>query len=328
MESSTGNTPNIPRPRKRLLDNSESLDNGRISQNSFEVVLGGGGIKGFGLIGLLQALEEREVPVHYMTGISIGSIVATLYTNGFSPEEVKEIIFTELHTVLPDPGSEGKPLWKGGYRTVTSEILGPYVKLWNLEKHLRNLVEKYHCKPQKNLRIVASNLFNGRPVVFEGTDYNLVGALAASCAFPLVMKPIVLEKQSCELTRRFKRLQLQHSLLIDGGIHHPHPGHFCKGPAIIAKLGFARKMPAERLTPAEYMCHLLEVMGSRVLETTYPDPAEHIVVPVGMSDVAILSFALPKSKCEEMATYGYNQTQAYLDAAEADGKFDLKAAIA
>ncbi|HEY9683846.1 MAG TPA: patatin-like phospholipase family protein [Oculatellaceae cyanobacterium] len=328
MESNTGRSPSCKSQRRRLLDNSDNPDSIHSNQNSFEVVLGGGGIKGFGLIGLLQALEEREIPVHYMTGISIGSIVATLYVNGYSPEEVQEIIFKELHTVLPDPVTETKPIWKGGYRTVYTEILGPYVKLWNLEKHLRNLVEKYHCKPQKNLRLVASNLFNGRPVVFEGTDYNLVGALAASCAFPLVMKPIVLEKQSCELTRRFKRLQLQHSLLIDGGIHHPHPGHFCKGPAIIAKLGFARKMPAEKLTPAEYMCHLLEVMGSRVLETTYPDPAEHIVVPVGMSDVAILSFALPKAKCEEMVTYGYEQTLAYLDAAEADGKFTLKAAIA
>ena len=294
----------------------EAVSSNHERETSYEVVLGGGGIKGFGLIGMLQALEERHVPVNYITGISIGSIVATLYVNGFTPEQVKNIIFEELHMVLPDPVADGKPIWKGGYRAVTSEILGPYVKLWNLEKHLRNLVSKYDCKPHKSLRIVASNLFNGRPVVFEGTDYNLVGALAASCAFPIVMKPIVLEKQSCELTRRFKRLQLQHSLLIDGGIHHPNPGHFCKGPAIIGKLGFARKMPAEKLTPAEYMCHVLEVMGSRVLETTYPDPAEHIVVPVGMPDVAILSFALPKSKCEEMVTYGYEQTQAYLSAAQ------------
>jgi Patatin-like phospholipase len=298
----------------------EAVNNNLQRDASYEVVLGGGGIKGFGLIGMLQALEERQVPVDYITGISIGSIVATLYVNGFSPEQVKDIIFEELHTVLPDQVADGKLSWKGSYRAVTSEILGPYVKLWNLEKHLRNLVSKYDCKPHKNLRILASNLFNGRPVVFEGTDYNLVGALAASCAFPIVMKPIVLEKQSCELTRRFKRLQLQHSLLIDGGIHHPNPGHFCKGPAIIGKLGFARKMPAEKLTPAEYMCHLLEVMASRVLEITYPDPAEHIVVPVGMPDVAILSFALPKSKCEEMVTYGYEQTQEYLTAAQPDAK--------
>jgi hypothetical protein len=287
------------------------------SKATYEVVLGGGGIKGFGHVGLLKALEEREVPVNYITGISIGSIMATLYVNGYTPDQIKDIIFDELHMVLPDP-ADSKPLWKGGY---PSEILGPYLKLWNLEKHLQTLVVKYKLKPHKNLRLVASNLFNNRPVIFEGTDYNLTGALAASCAFPIVMKPIVLEKQSCELTRHFKRLQLQHNLLIDGGIHHPHPGHFCKGPAIISKLGFARKMPSEKLTPAEYACHLLEVMGSRVLERTYRDPAEHIVVPTGMSDVAILSFALPKFKCEEMVTYGYDQANAYLDASMNAGKF-------
>ena len=79
-------------------------------------------------------------------------------------------------------------------------------------------------------------------------------------------------------------------------------------------------MPAEKLTPAEYMCHLLEVMGSQVLAKTYRDPTEHIVVPVGMPDVAILSFALPKAKCEEMVTYGYEQAQIYLDTAERNDK--------
>jgi len=293
---------------------------------TYEVVLGGGGIKGFGHIGLLKALEERKVPVHHVTGISIGSLIAALYVNGYSCSDISDILFEELHFVLPEPAPGAKPMWFGGSLSLSSSIsayndmLQPYTKFWNLEKVLRKMVDKYGARPRENLRIVASNLFNGRPVVFEGTDYDLVSALAASCAFPLVMKPVVLEKRSCDLTARFKKLQLQKRILIDGGIHHPHPGHFCKGPAIVSKLGFARKMPADKLTPAEYMCHLLEVMGSRVLDRYYRDPAEHIVVPVGMPDVAILSFALPRSKCDEMLAYGYCQAHAYLDAAKDDGQ--------
>ena len=71
-------------------------------------------------------------------------------------------------------------------------------------------------------------------------------------------------------------------------------------------------MPNEHLSPAEYMCHVLELMGSSVLDNIYRDPSEHIVVPVGMPDVGILSFALPMAKCQAMVAYGYDQAEKYL----------------
>ena len=63
------------------------------------------------------------------------------------------------------------------------------------------------------------------------------------------------------------------------------------------------------------MCHVLELIGSSVLDNVYRDPSEHIVVPVGMPDVGILSFALPLAKCQSMVAYGYDQAQRFLPAA-------------
>ena len=50
-----------------------------------EIVLGGGANRGFAHCGLLQAIEELDVNTGTITGVSIGSIIATLYTNGYCP---------------------------------------------------------------------------------------------------------------------------------------------------------------------------------------------------------------------------------------------------
>lgn len=56
------------------------------------VVLSGGGAKGLYHIGVLQALEENEVPIDYIAGTSMGAIVAGLYASGYSPAEMREIV--------------------------------------------------------------------------------------------------------------------------------------------------------------------------------------------------------------------------------------------
>ncbi|MFO7723012.1 MAG: patatin-like phospholipase family protein, partial [Bacteroidales bacterium] len=55
------------------------------------LVLGGGGAKGLAHIGVLKALEENHVPIHYVTGTSIGAIVGGLFAAGYSPAEIEEI---------------------------------------------------------------------------------------------------------------------------------------------------------------------------------------------------------------------------------------------
>ncbi len=56
------------------------------------VVMSGGGAKGLYHIGVLKALEENGVPVDYVAGTSMGSIIAGLYAAGYSPEEMEAIV--------------------------------------------------------------------------------------------------------------------------------------------------------------------------------------------------------------------------------------------
>ncbi len=59
---------------------------------SVGVVMSGGGAKGLYHIGVLEALEENGIPIDYVAGTSMGSIVAGLYAAGYSPAEMREIV--------------------------------------------------------------------------------------------------------------------------------------------------------------------------------------------------------------------------------------------
>ncbi|HEY7574321.1 MAG TPA: patatin-like phospholipase family protein, partial [Thermoanaerobaculia bacterium] len=56
------------------------------------LALGGGGARGAAHIGVLKVLEELRIPVDYIAGTSMGSVVGGLYCVGYSPERLNQII--------------------------------------------------------------------------------------------------------------------------------------------------------------------------------------------------------------------------------------------
>ncbi len=72
-------------------------------RQSVGLVLSGGGAKGIAHIGFIQALEENEIPIDYVTGTSMGAIVGGLYACGYTPAEMMELI-----------GSRGFAHWSTG----------------------------------------------------------------------------------------------------------------------------------------------------------------------------------------------------------------------
>ena len=59
---------------------------------SVGLVLSGGGAKGIAHIGVIQALEDNNIPIDYITGTSMGAIVGGLYACGFTPDEMLDVI--------------------------------------------------------------------------------------------------------------------------------------------------------------------------------------------------------------------------------------------
>lgn len=54
------------------------------------VVFGGGGAKGAAEVGVLKYIEKAGIPVDYIVGTSIGSIVGGMYASGVRPERMEE----------------------------------------------------------------------------------------------------------------------------------------------------------------------------------------------------------------------------------------------
>jgi hypothetical protein len=287
------------------------------SSEQIEVVLGGGGIKGFGHIGLLKAIEEQGVDVGVVTGISIGSAMAAFYTNGYAPDDVAEIFLKEVRRLKP------RSL---GFKV---RLRNPALNFFDINALFVDVTAKYKLKPNNNLRILSYNVVSRKPVIFEGTDYNLSTAIAASCSVPGVMRPVWFGQQDTVgkviTIIRSWRGKTDEGILVDGGLHHPHPCEFTKSRAIISKLGFASELPSDSLHPLDLVFHLLEQGSAWLLNWYYPDPddGEHIVVPVGMPDVACLSFGLPRKKCLRMVDYGRQQALTILEPAILDGRVPL-----
>src|SRR5262249_32761639 len=53
------------------------------------LALGGGFARGIAHVGVLRAFEKAKIPIHYISGVSAGSIVASAFASGSSTEEIE-----------------------------------------------------------------------------------------------------------------------------------------------------------------------------------------------------------------------------------------------
>jgi predicted acylesterase/phospholipase RssA len=56
------------------------------------LALGSGGAYGFAHIGVLRVLEENHIPMIYICGSSIGSVIASLWALGESPGKIESFM--------------------------------------------------------------------------------------------------------------------------------------------------------------------------------------------------------------------------------------------
>jgi len=58
---------------------------------NFGLTLSGGGARGLAHIGVLKALENANIRPDYLTGTSMGGVIAAAYASGLSPDEIEQI---------------------------------------------------------------------------------------------------------------------------------------------------------------------------------------------------------------------------------------------
>jgi NTE family protein len=164
-----------------------------ISGSSINVVLAGGGARGFAHIGVLKALQEVGVPFDYVAGTSMGGIIAAGLALEWTIDEIKDRV--------RDAFVDNDPL---------SDITFPLIALFRgvkvsalLRKHfgdvrIEDMPKPYFC--------VSANLTSGRDYVHR--HGLLWRALRASVALPGILPPVSVEGGH---------------LLVDGGVMNNLP---------------------------------------------------------------------------------------------------------
>ncbi|HUO34700.1 MAG TPA: patatin-like phospholipase family protein [Candidatus Acidoferrum sp.] len=137
------------------------------------LALGGGFARGIAHIGVLQALEEYEVPVDFIAGTSVGALIASAYASGCSLSFMAE---QGSKTRFSDFGR-----WRLSRKGMASNE--------RLEDFLHRFTSlKFFEEMKTPLCIVAVDILTGESVHFRHGEIS--PALRASCAYPGLFIPI------------------------------------------------------------------------------------------------------------------------------------------
>ena len=159
------------------------------------LALGGGAVLGAAHIGVLKALEELEISIHYVAGTSIGAFVAAFYAFDKTWKEIEEIA-VKLKWI------DISGLSLSQYGLLSNEKLGELIT-----EYIGNKKFKKSAIP---LAMVATDISNGKKVVLK--KGSVAEAAMASTAIPGIFKP----------------LEIDGKLLVDGGIVENVPIHTLK----------------------------------------------------------------------------------------------------
>ena len=282
------------------------------------LVLSGGGAKGAAHIGVLKYMEEIGIPVSYVTGTSMGSILGGLYALGYSPEEMEELI-SGIDWPLYITGKLERRFLSQRRRKVSGELLLniPYGKFTRRDDAVisamplgavegDNLLNLFNCLSvgfQDSMSFdsmpipfacVATDLMTGKPMILRGGEFGR--AIRSSMSIPIFFSPV----------------EWGDHLLADGGITNNLPVDVCRemGADVIIGLEVATDLaddPDDLRSVTRQIQQYLSIMTNRGLE-------EHrqqcqIYINPDVSGVNMLSF--DAESIADLIRRGYEAAKAH-----------------
>ena len=288
------------------------------AHQSVGLVLSGGGAKGIAHIGLIQALEDNDIPIDYITGTSMGALVGGLYACGYTPAEMMELInsdyFGYLSAGKADPAftyyfSKGSPspqmfaMSVGGRdSTARSKIFNPQslISPMPMSFGFMQIFSAYGAQCGGNFdrlfvpfRCVASDVAQKRKKVMGAGD--LGESIRASMSFPLI----------------FQATEIDGQVLYDGGIYDNFPVGVMQtefAPSVI--IGSDVSAPSDG--PANSYFQQLDLLVSRAQSYEVP-PETGIKVRIDVSNFGLLDW----DRADAINRTGYRRGVEMMDSIKA-----------
>ena len=276
------------------------------------LVLSGGGAKGLYHIGVIKALEENGIPIDYVSGTSMGAIIAGLYAIGYTPEQMAEIFESNQIKYWMSGKIEDKYIYYFKQRRPNAAMITLRIDFRNPQRIAKlqlptSLIQsntldlafvEFFSGPSAQcggdfdklfvpFRCIATDAAARKEVVNRGGD--LGKAIRASMTIPLVFRPI---KQDS-------------TLLYDGGIYNNFPWQVLQEdfkPDILigSKCVEGNSKPKED-NPME------QILALTMMHTDYDLPSdEDILIDHTFDDVTTLDF----SKAAYVIDRGYQDAMA------------------
>ena len=192
------------------------------------LVLSGGGAKGMAHIGAIKIIEEAGIPIDYVVGTSMGSIIGGLYSIGYTPEQMDSMVRKQDWTFLlsdqilrkdmnmQERDADEKYVISVPFsKTSIQDLAGGLIKGQNISNLFSELTMGYHDSLNFNklpipFACVSENIVKGEEYVFH--DGVLSTAMRASMAIPGVFTPVRLDSM----------------VLVDGGVVNNYPVNVAK----------------------------------------------------------------------------------------------------
>jgi NTE family protein len=201
------------------------------------IALGGGGARGFSEVGVLRVFEQEKIPISFVAGTSVGSLVGAMYA------DTGRVLDAEFHAVAATDEDlfdyAALSFLSGGF--VKGEKLETFLNRRLKHRNIEDFVVPYAA--------VATNLRTGRTVIFEKGPASR--AVHASSAIPGVFVPVEIAGET----------------YVDGGVTNPIPADVvrAKGCDVVVAVSIPAAVPkAAPRSSIEVAFHAVTVMSAEI----------------------------------------------------------------
>ena len=297
------------------------------------LTLSGGGAKGAAHIGVLKYLVEQGIPIDYIAGTSMGSIVGGLYAIGYTSDQLDSLISNLDWSQYITGGLDRRYRSASSRKERSAYLLSVPFNLGTLDSNISEARRRSNgfiaslpgsFMGGNNITNLFNNLSLGYQDSMDFDDFPIPFACVAtdvisggeyvmrSGRFPTAIRA------SMAIPGVFSPVELDGKVLVDGGMTNNFPVDVCKGMGADYVIGV--EVSDEMATDASQLRSLPQIFNQLVSVTVQAKSAQNrggcrIYLHPDISGFGTMSFN--KSAIDSLVRRGYECAKAHADEIEA-----------